>query len=194
MTYATTAYKLHNENEEYIFASEKAACEFLGVSKCTVASSFRRKVMCKGFVVERLGITTHHRSNTRLFKIWTSMHERCERIGHVHFKSYGGRGINVCNEWYDFAAFAEWALSNGYADRLTIDRIDNDGGYAPDNCRWITMKEQQNNKRSNHFVTANGERMTIAQCSERYSIPKSTVRWRDNNNRDVVTGAKMEGE
>ena len=122
------------------------------------------------------------------------MHERCERVKHTHFKSYGDRGISVCKDWSGdngFENFRAWALANGYSEQLTIDRIDNEGNYSPSNCRWATMKEQQNNKRTNHFVNARGILMTISQCSEKYGIPKSTVRWRDDHYRDVITGAKM---
>jgi hypothetical protein len=123
------------------------------------------------------------------------MIERCYREKHPHYKNYGGRGIAVCDEWQGergFYRFNEWAMANGYADNLTIDRIDNNGNYEPNNCRWITIKEQMSNKRTNHWVNANGERLTVTQCSERYGIPKSTIRWRADRNRDVITGARMD--
>ena len=97
----------------------------------------------------------HGETKTRLFKIWSSMHERCERSKHVYFKDYGGRGITVCEEWGDYIRFAEWARNNGYSDKLTIDRIDNDGNYEPSNCRWITEKEQHSNKRTNRKIEYN---------------------------------------
>lgn len=94
--------------------------------------------------------TTHGMSNTRLFHIWTGMNGRCYCHGHNAYSRYGGRGIGVCDEWrHDFEGFYNWAMSTGYDDSLSIDRINNDKGYEPSNCRWATPKQQANNRRNN---------------------------------------------
>jgi len=110
---------------------------------------------------------THGATETRLYYIWSSMKKRCENPYHEkHKKDYQGRGIAVCNEWHDFSVFQEWALANGYADNLSIDRIDNNKGYSPDNCRWTDSKTQANNKRNNVHITFNGITQTIAQWAD----------------------------
>lgn len=92
---------------------------------------------------------THGMRKTRLYRIWTDMKNRCYQQSYHGFKHYGGRGITVCKEWKNsFEAFRDWALSNGYADNLTIDRIDVNGNYRPDNCKWATMADQNKNKRA----------------------------------------------
>lgn len=85
--------------------------------------------------------TTHGGRKSRLYSIWIGMHNCCTRPYVKGYKNYGGRGIRVCAEWHDFATFRDWALSHGYKDGLTIDRIDSNGNYEPDNCRWITLSE-----------------------------------------------------
>lgn len=85
----------------------------------------------------------------------------------------------MCDSWKDsYEAFREWALANGYAEDLTIDRIDNDGNYCPENCRWVDMKTQTNNTRRNHFVTAYGQTKTLAQWSRETGIASTTIRRR----------------
>lgn len=195
MNYYTTKYVLTKDDESLEFSSEREACEYLGVAQCSVSSCWRNNCKCRGYSIERVGITTHNMTKTRLFKIWGAIKERCYRVKHSHYKDYGGRGISMCPEWKDsFDAFYDWAISNGYKEDLTIDRKDVNGNYEPDNCRWVTMKEQLNNKRNNHFIIVDGVKMTISQCAETYKIPKSTIRWRILHNRNVITGVKMQEE
>jgi len=190
----TVAYCLRKGDEELVFASEKLACEHLGVAQCTIASCYRSNSKCKGYSIERMGYTTHHATKTRLYKIWEGMRDRCRRASHKHYKSYGGRGITVCEAWEDFKSFAEWAVTHGYENTLTLDRIDNNGNYEPSNCRWATTKEQAANKRNNRHVYVDGKTMILSECAEKYAIPKSTIRWRIAHNRDILTGAKMDKE
>ena len=94
---------------------------------------------------------------TRLYRVWSNMKTRCliKNNGYAYSR-YGGRGITICDEWLNFDGFAVWALSSGYSSDLTIDRIDNNKGYSPDNCRWVPMSVQNKNRSSTHFVTIDG--------------------------------------
>lgn len=119
---------------------------------------------------------THGQSYTRLYTIWVGMKQRCYYRKHKHYSEYGGRGITVCNEWKNnFQAFHDWSIANGYSDDLTIDRIDVNGIYSPENCQWVTQKEQNNNTRNNHFLEYNGEIHTISEWSKITGIPRTTI-------------------
>ncbi len=125
---------------------------------------------------------THGQSNSRLYSIYCNMISRTENPNATAYNLYGGRGIAICSEWRnDFPSFYNWALSNGYQDTLSIDRKDNDKGYSPDNCRWVSMSNQFNNRRSNRVITFNGENKTIAQWARSLSIDRHTIHSRLNS-------------
>lgn len=108
------------------------------------------------------------------------MIRRCYQEDVKNYYLYGGRGIKVCDEWFDydngFNNFYKWAMDNGYSDNLTLDRIDVNGDYNPSNCRWITNEEQAKNRRSNRYLTYNGETKLFSEWCEKINIPESTLR------------------
>lgn len=121
---------------------------------------------------------THGMSKTRLYSIWRDMKNRCNGLKKKDKENYFDRGITYCKEWDTFEPFKDWALSHGYRDDLTIDRIDNDKGYSPDNCRWVTRAVQNNNTRQNHFITYKGETHTLKEWSEILGIKYNTLKSR----------------
>ena len=120
--------------------------------------------------------TTHGKSNTRIYRSYKSMKERCYNDRSEIYKYYGERGIRICDEWLnDFQTFYNWSISNGYTDELTIDRIDNDGNYEPSNCRWVDMKAQSRNKRNNVYVTYNNQTKILADWAKEKGMSRGIL-------------------
>jgi len=108
--------------------------------------------------------TTHGKSDSTLYKKWCGMKRRCYNPHDKRYPDYGGRGIKICDKWVnDFKAFYDWAIKNGYRDGLTIERENVNKSYTPENCKWIPMSEQANNKRNNRLITKNGETHTVSE-------------------------------
>lgn len=124
---------------------------------------------------------THGKAHTRLYGIYNKMKCRCYNQNNPAYKNYGNRGIKICKEWkQDFENFYNWSMNNGYKEGLSIDRIDNNGNYEPNNCRWVTDKEQANNKRNNHYITYNNETHTLTEWAQMLKISPSTIYRRIN--------------
>lgn len=126
--------------------------------------------------------TTHGLTHHRITSVFEGMHRRCEKTNHNHYKDYGGRGIYVCDEWKTIEPFYKWAMENGYEDGLQIDRINNDGPYAPWNCRWVTSEENHQNTRVNRRIkceaTKTGETVeygSIRQASRETGVSVETI-------------------
>ena len=115
----------------------------------------------------------------RLDIIHSNMIQRCYNPNSTYYPRYGGRGITVCEEWRNSRnSFKRWAIANGYADGLTLDRIDNDQGYSPSNCRWVTIRANCNNRGSCHFVTAFGETHSLMEWSNILGLSYNTLKKR----------------
>lgn len=121
----------------------------------------------------------HGKWKTPLFNIWIRMRNRCYLENTKDYINYGGRGITVCPEWKDdFETFERWALENGYQKGLSIDRKNVDGNYDPSNCRWATIKEQNNNKRDNHYITFNGKTQSMQMWADETGISSQSIKYR----------------
>lgn len=124
------------------------------------------------------------KQSKRLIHIFSNMKRRCYNAKDLHYKYYGARGIGICSEWLNNSkAFYSWAIENGYSDNLTIDRINVNGDYKPSNCRWVTMKVQQNNRTNNRKITLKGETKTASQWAEEYGITHEGFMWRYRHNK-----------
>lgn len=121
---------------------------------------------------------THGQSETRIYRTWNDMRRRCRARNRPDWANYGERGITVCKEWEDFDVFYKWAMDNGYNDMLTIDRIRNNEGYSPNNCRWVTRRYQNNNTRANHQITAFGKTQNLQQWADETGFGHTAILFR----------------
>lgn len=137
--------------------------------------------------------TKHNLSNTKLYKTLVAIKSRCKNPQNPSYKAYGGRGITLCDEWdgeNGYERFYNWAMENGYKDGLSIDRINNDKGYTPENCRWVTQKQNTNNTRNCKRVTIEGETHTLSEWADIKGIPAALIysrRQRGWNEIDAIT-------
>lgn len=125
-------------------------------------------------------LTIHGGSKDRLFTVWCDMRRRCEKPYDKNFNHYGGRGITVCAEWHSYENFREWAHLNGYDEsakygKCTLDRINPNGDYEPGNCRWVSLKVQNNNRRNNRLIEYKGQTKTLKQWAEETGVGKAAL-------------------
>jgi hypothetical protein len=136
--------------------------------------------------------TTHGLRYSKIHSVWNDIKNRCNNKKGKDYMCYGGRGIRVCNEWNNnFKAFYDWAYESGYKEGLTIDRINTDGNYSPDNCRWATMKEQSNNRRNNIFVSINGVKVSFVELLNAFGVPRSSGYYRYYNGLFPIPSNKL---
>lgn len=130
----------------------------------------------KQLLIDNKRAVKHGKRKTRLYCIWEHMKQRCYNKNNYEYYLYGGRNITICEEWRNsFTAFYNWALANGYKEELSIDRINNNENYEPNNCRWATCETQANNRRTNHLIEYNGEIHTIAEWAKITGISERKI-------------------
>ena len=151
----------------------ECVCGNLAVAQKDHLTSGRKK-SC-GCLRKENGKKTHGGTHTRLYRIWANMRNRRSNHRNPAWGRYGGRGIRVCDDWECFENFKYWAYSSGYSNELTLDRVDNNQGYEPDNCRWSNAFQQANNKRNNHRIEYNGETKTLSQWATVFALPYKTL-------------------
>lgn len=175
---------------------------------CGNVKEVRRSCLIRGFTKScgclnrelarkhgRQMMSKHGWYGTRAYHIWRGTIDRCENPNCSQYHNYGGRGIKICAEWRDSPqAFCEWAMANGYSDKLTLDRIDTNGNYEPSNCRWITMDKQQTNKRNNVNITFNGKTQCVAEWARELGLTQHRLYQRINagwtNPQEILFGRK----
>ena len=167
----TVISRAENDRHGNVMWNCKCDC---GTDKIINGASLRRaSVLSCGCLHKEIVKTKskkHGLVKHRIYTIWYDMKARCYNAKNPHFNCYGGRGIKNCEEWLNsengFQNYAKWSFENGYKEDLTIDRIDNDANYEPNNCRWVTRKVQAQNKRNTMLLLYNGNLMTISEIAK----------------------------
>ena len=163
------------ENNRYIWHC-KCDC---GVEKDIAARYLQEGKSHSCGCIRIIGKPTHGDSTSRLHRIWKGMKDRCNNTNHKDYHLYGARGIKVCQAWNDdYSSFMQWAYANGYNDCLSIDRINNDGDYEPDNCCWADNVTQGNNRRTNRLIEIGGETHTMKEWANITGISYDIIKYR----------------
>lgn len=173
---------------DYVTASGKNYPRYLCQCDCGNTKVIDKRNLVKGFTSscgclhkERTSIanTTHHDTDSRLYNVWSAIKRRCYNKTVPEYKRYGARGITMCDEWRDdYGSFMKWAFDHGYdpnakRGECTIDRIDNDKGYSPENCRWVPISVQANNHSANRRINYEGKSYTISELAQKFNIEYS---------------------
>ena len=192
----TVLNELHNYHKKGVYWLCKCECGNLTEVKGTCLTHGHTKSCgCLNRDITRNRNTIHGAHGSRLYTIWQAMKDRCYNVNFKRYKDYGGRGVAVCDEWKnDFKAFHDWAKNNGYADNLSIDRIDVNGNYEPNNCRFITLKQQNRNRRSNINVNINGVTKCLTEWCETLGVKYPTALYRIHHNWSVERALELEGK
>lgn len=160
----------------------KCECSCGNTTITTTNSLIANETRSCGCLMREGNNKKHMHSNTRLYHIWRNMKQRCYYPQSPSYKNYGEKGIAICEKWLnDFESFFEWSMKNGYKEDLTIDRINNDKGYSPRNCRWVTRKQQNYNTSRNRYISFEGETLALGQWAEKQNINKNTLKNRLDN-------------
>jgi len=179
--YFTTLEYMYNVKGEGKYYNFRCKCGTEKILRYSIVKNGKTK-SCGCYNLERLkkprkeGNRHINGKTTRLYRIYNNMKQRCLNNKNSRYKDYGCRGIKICSNWLDdFKNFYDWAMTNGYSDELTIDRIDNDGNYEPTNCRWATDEIQSMNNRNNVFFTVNGFTKSLKEWAILLKISHSAI-------------------
>lgn len=182
--------KLHNHklpNQKGVYLCYCVDCHALHeLTSYKLSKTAKGKVKCECGLHDKSH--THGLRKHKLYDTFSHMKSRCYNIHDKRYKQYGGRGIVICDKWLkDFKAFYDWAINNGYNSNLTIDRIDVNKNYSPDNCRWVDMKTQQRNRTNNILYNINGDSKCLSEWCEIYNVNYFSVRSRLKYGWDIET-------
>lgn len=173
-----TVLKLdHVDNYRHKFYQCQCDCGTIFVKRDDIIKNAKHQA-CNNCKRNRADMVVHNKSNTKLYRIYYGMKQRCNNQRAREYHNYGARGITVCDEWEDnFISFYHWSIANGYEPGLQLDRKDNNGNYEPSNCRWVTPVVNSNNKRTCIYFEHNGKKLSINEWSRELGINKNTL-WR----------------
>lgn len=166
---------------KYLHTNAKGKTIYLCKCDCGNFKEVKRNSLVVGHTkscgcLPKKGNLKHGQRRTKLYGLWLNIKDRCNNKNNSHFKYYGEKGIKMCEQWAnDYSAFMKWALENGYVEGLSIERIDNNKGYEPSNCKWITKEEQARNRSYTKFQIINNKEMSLIEIAREFNIIPSTV-------------------